>query len=333
MTRLRASLIVPTHGRPELLADALEGAASQNLPADDFEILVADNSPGGPTEEIVEDADRRHEPEIRYLAEPRTGLHHARHRGARHARGEILAYVDDDVLLPPGWLAAMLDPFGDPEVAVVGGKVRPRWEAPVPDWWRHFPDSYLSLLDLGDERTSLEDPGLIYGCNMAVRRDLLFQLGGFPPDSLADPRLKWHRGDGETGLCRRALAEGYRLVYEPRATLEHRIPAERLTARAMRRRGAKSGLSESYAHLRADARRPGGLWRLLYRGARALVRSARAALRARWPGRGDLRVRDAADAARWWAYGGQHLRAAVDPRLRRSLLRPTYLEWSSEEDR
>lgn len=331
---LRASLIIPTRERPEYLADALEGAAAQDLPNSDHEVLVVDNAPSERVEQIVEEASRRHETlEIRYLAEPRTGLHRARHRGAREARGEILAYVDDDVLLPAGWLAAILEPFGDPNVAVVGGKVEPRWEAPVPDWWRHFPDSYLSLLDLGGERKYLDDPGLIYGCNMAVRRAVLFQLGGFPPDSLADPQLKWQRGDGETGLCRKALADGFELVYEPRAVLEHRIPAERLTPRAMRRRGEKSGLSASYARLRSDASRHFAWLRRLVGGLRSMAHGLRSALRARWPGRGDVKVRDAADAAYWLAYGGQHLRALVDPGLRRNLLRPTHLEWSSEEDR
>ncbi len=316
-----ASIVVPTYGRPPYVSDALRSLARQSL--DGYEILVVDNQPSAEVAGLVESAGKDSRAEIRYLEEPEVGLHHARHRGAREARAEILVYVDDDVIVPPGWLEKMLEPFRDPEVGMVGGKIVARWEAPRPEWLAEFPASYLSLLDLGDERRTLETSGEIYGANMAVRRNVLYNAGGFHPDAMGDRRLLLYRGDGETGLCQKALDEGYQLVYEPEAWLEHRIPAERLTPEAFCERGLKSGLSISYGHIRSyrrDWRLP---LRLVYRGSWALRRAARTFLRSKRAERS--RLTRASSAWLWYGYARQHFAAAVNPRLREALLRDTYL--------
>jgi GT2 family glycosyltransferase len=183
-------------------------------------------------------------------------LHTGRHLGAREAAGEILVFVDDDVIARPGWLGAIRQAFEDPAVALVGGKSLPGWEGDVPWWIDLFRDTLpggwtigaLSLIDLGDWPHDIA-PEYVYGCNYSVRRDVLFSCGGFHPDSL--PReLIARRGDGETALSLAIGRAGHRARYVPEASLLHRVPPERLTKEYFRWRFYCQGISNSYAEVR-----------------------------------------------------------------------------------
>jgi glycosyltransferase involved in cell wall biosynthesis len=320
---MMASVIVPTYGRPAYLKDTLISLLRQDFPPEQYEIIVADNKPTGEVRPIIQDLEPEWQRPIRHVEEPNVGLHNARHAGAKAARGEILAYVDDDVIAPSGWLGAILEPFDDPLVAVAGGKILPRWEAQPPEWLSQFPPDYLSLLDLGEERRELSWPGGVYGCNMAVRRSVLYEVGGFNPDAMGDRRLVWLRGDGETGLHRKVYAAGYKVIYEPRAWLYHRIPPERLRAKAFYRRGMRSGLSISYSHIRNTAGRRFFTLRVIRRAFLAFLRAMRCYVKAVF--RRNRRVRSISDAWLWYGYGMQHLYAALNPRLREFLLKDSYL--------
>jgi hypothetical protein len=72
------------------------------------------------------------EHEWRYFHEPMPGLLSGRHRGAQEARGEILSYLDDDVLLGPFWLEGVTEAFANPEVVLVGGPSVPEFQVKPP---------------------------------------------------------------------------------------------------------------------------------------------------------------------------------------------------------
>ena len=120
------SVIVPSYQRAKFLKDTVASFLQQTL-AQGFEILVVDNAPSDELREYVQSLAEANATPVRYIPEPRTGLHYARHAGAHAARGEILVYVDDDVLTPPGWLEAICVPYSDPKVACVGGKTVAKW--------------------------------------------------------------------------------------------------------------------------------------------------------------------------------------------------------------
>ncbi len=322
-TELAASVIVPTYSRPAMLKEAVESLQAQKFEGGEYEILVVDNGPTGEAETIVAELNQTGRHPVRYVREPHVGLHNARHAGARAARSDILVYVDDDVIAPPGWLAAAVATFSDPKIGCVGGKSLPQWETERPAWWSQFTDDYLSLLNYGDKTKELHWPEAVYGCNMAVRRSVLYEVGGFNPDAMGDRRLIWHRGDGETGLHEKIYDAGYKVIYNPDAWLYHQIPAARLTPQAMCRRGFLGGLSMSFTAIRmTQGRRLFGL-RLLRRAVRAFLRAGICVGRAMR--HKQSKVRFMADAWLWYGYSGQHLRAIFNPRLRRYLLRDTYL--------
>ena len=321
LTTLPASVVVPTYRRPEYVSDAVRSIRAQEFPSEGYEILLVDNDPDRGGAPVVEESGQSGACAIRCVHELRNGLHNARHRGAREARGEILVYVDDDVIVHPGWLAAMLEPFADPAVACVGGKVVPKWEAQAPDWVSQLPEWYLSLVDFGDKTRELTTE-FVSGCNMAVRRDVVYELGGFHPDSFGDPRLIWLRGDGEAGLLRKIRAAGYKVIYEPRAWLYHRVPASRLTPEYFCTRAFRQGISDSftvireYAHMRKRHR-------MLRHAARCFATAVRYWLSARGQ-HSDMALKT---SAHYWYGKGQHqLRVALSRELREHVFEETYLK-------
>lgn len=256
------SVIVPTHNRSKYLRDAIISAQEQNFPKDDYEIIVVDNNSTDNTPQVVEECNRYGKKEVVYVKEPKIGLHNARHAGAKVAKGEILAYVDDDVICDPNWLSELVKPFTDQEVGCVGGKILPKWEAEPPEWVNLY-RGHLSLLDWGDELKELKTPN-IYGCNFSIRKSLLFEVGGFNPDAFADDKFYWYRGDGETGLLGKVIRKSKRIIYTPGAIVWHVIPKSRLTLQYMKSRFAKQAVSSMYTSYKS--KKLGRSQLLLYSG-------------------------------------------------------------------
>ncbi|MBN1890305.1 MAG: glycosyltransferase [Thermoflexales bacterium] len=313
------SVIIPTYYRTRFLQDALASVATQSFPHDQYEILVVDNAPQ-PTELVALDGPTL-SPPVRYVHEANCGLHNARHAGAKAAEGEILVYIDDDVLCPPGWLAAMCGPYEDPQVACVGGKVVADWELEPPAWLSGVNLAYLSLLDLDQETSELAWPRTVYGCNMSVRKPVLFEVGGFNPDGFGDRRLIWRRGDGETGLQYKVYHAGYKVIYVPGACLRHRVPASRLRPAYFQRRAFDQGISESYAAFRTAPSLVNVLRRMLVASSRYTGLSLKSALAFKSQ---TEKMRCWMAASHAWAQFLHSLRLLASPSLRRYVLQENY---------
>ncbi|MEA5448384.1 glycosyltransferase [Leptolyngbya sp. CCNP1308] len=245
----RVSVAIPTYRRLDLLLNAVESIVRQEC-QHEFEVIVLDNDCDDKVKESLTDRFAEVGSRLRYVPVPDLGLHNGRNQAAIAAKGDIVVFVDDDVIVPSGWLEAICAPFSDPQVGAVGGKTLPKWDDPPPDWLKQVPDDYFSLLDLGDTPRDMQWPETPYGCNMAFRRDLVLTLGGFPPDGVGGGWIEWKRGDGETGFAKRVYDEGYRVVYSPQAWLYHRIPAQRQTVEFVRRRTIKGAISSAYSEVR-----------------------------------------------------------------------------------
>jgi GT2 family glycosyltransferase len=217
------TVAVCTRERPDDIARCIE--ALQRIDYPDVDLLVVDNAPcTDATERIV-----RRYPKVRYVREPRPGLDWARNRAILECRGEILAYTDDDVIVDPGWVAALVDVFtADPEVMGVTGLVIPheldtdaqRWfetyggfgRGFLRKWYRGAAGRPLAPVHGGTGKFGT-------GANMAYRRRLFDHIGGF------DPALDvgtCTNGGGDLDMFFRVLKEGHTLVYEPRAIVRHR---------------------------------------------------------------------------------------------------------------
>lgn len=316
------SVIIPTYQRPSLVRDAVASVLSQDFDPGRFEILVVDNAPH-PTQELMGLCDVPSRSSVLYIHEPRAGLHNGRHTGAREAQGEILAYIDDDIKAPPGWLAGLVGPYEDREVACVGGRVLPLWEVDPPPWAVLHPGTF-SLLDHGDEQRELRWPEDLYGCNLSIRKEVLMAVGGFNPDGYPEGRTPWRRGDGETGLLKKVYATGKKIIYTPAATLYHIVPKHRLTAAYVKQRAANQAISDEYGRIREKGLvGPSTLSRLVKAG----LRCAQATLLARVSA-----LREDEASVVYWASRAAYmsslvrynLRAWIDADLRHHIFREDY---------
>ena len=170
---------------------------------------------------------------VRYWREEQPGLSRARNAALTLAQGRVLAFTDDDVRPAPGWVAAVDAVTRETGADVLGGRILPEWEAPPPAWLSRRPRlwSYLTVLDHDAPAVLAGAHGVptVWGANMAARREVLADLRGF------DPRrgvigTTLHGGE-DLDMVTRALAAGYRAVYDPRVVVAHRVGPERMRRR------------------------------------------------------------------------------------------------------
>jgi len=119
-----ASVVIPTRNRRATLAALLDRVDPQATAAG-AEVVVVDNGSTDGTPELLRPLEAQGQ--LRVVREPTPGATRARNAGARAARGDVLAFVDDDALPADGWLAALLAPFANPRVAAAGGRVSLRF--------------------------------------------------------------------------------------------------------------------------------------------------------------------------------------------------------------
>ena len=269
------SVILPTRNRAQLLFGAIDSLAQQTVSEDAFEVLIIDNGSTDETADVVRHK-ARSKIKLRYVYEPEPGLHAGRHRGMLEAVGDLLVFADDDIEAFPSWLASIQEVFTDPEVAMVGGNNHPMFLEPPPAWlmdlWnRQHPLGgqalpALSILKLDGGQRSLS-PYYVWGCNFAIRKDVLLRAGGFHPDGMPKEFIRF-RGDGETHVSRFVAETGMKCLFHPGASVYHKVTQERMTIDYFRQRGFNQGVSDSYTQLRnhEESARSDRSW--LYRFAR-----------------------------------------------------------------
>jgi GT2 family glycosyltransferase len=211
------AVAICTRERPEDLPRALQAVGALQ-PAPEA-ILVVDNNPVTTrTREVVERF-----PAVRYVREDRPGLDAARNRALADAATTIVAFTDDDAVPEADWLQHLLAPFADPRVWCTTGLTLPlELETPAQEWFeRHSPfgRGFDRRLFDGSRHDPLATARVGAGANMAVRRRVLADLGGFD-EALDAGTLSRSGGDHE--MFGRLLAAGHRIVYEPAAVSWHR---------------------------------------------------------------------------------------------------------------
>lgn len=239
MTTLSA--IVATRDRPELLRDCLGTLTRQGVGRGELQILVVDDGSRTDLTPVVAEFDSSPVVPTLLRQEP-GGLSRARNTGAAAAEGEVLAYLDDDTLVSPGWATAVLSTFRQMSWNGLAGRIELRLEGPEPTWLTGRLRTYLSELDLGEETRWLEDDTVPYGANCAITAASLRSLGGFRESLGRDQRSLV--SNEELDLFRRLRAGGGRIAYCPDAHVLHRVPPERLTPAWFMRRAYAQGVSD-----------------------------------------------------------------------------------------
>ena len=264
------SLAICTYNRAPLLPRALDSVTSQSGAAEEFEILVVDNGSTDQTREVVAKYQHK-DSRIRYVVEPKPGIAQARNRALAEARGEYLAFLDDDAWADPDWLENLLAPIQavSPAPECVVGPVSLVWEGNRPDW---FPDRFESLLcryEMGAVPRFLDANGYLLTTNSLFHRETLLRLGGMRTD--LGHRRKALIGGEDNDIFNRLIANGHRVYYQPAARVNHPVPKERQTRRFLLRRLFWDGASQPlFEHGSTSP----SAWSELYKDGRRLARFA-----------------------------------------------------------
>ena len=244
------SIIIPTFNRAKILDITLESCVNQSYPKDLFEIIVVDNNSNDDTKKVVENWKDRSEVPVKYIFEKKQGAHIARNSAAKLSESEILYFTDDDMIADKDLLINIVKPFDlDYNVAIVGGKVLPKWEFDPPEWLlKYFKNGSLSLIEKTEKLIIVSYDMGIYSCHQAILRNVLFECGGFNPDIVKQKLI----GNGETGLNIKVLDAGYNFAYTDAAVTHHIIPRTRMTQKYMNYRFANQGNCDSFTIFRKN---------------------------------------------------------------------------------
>jgi glycosyltransferase involved in cell wall biosynthesis len=270
------SVVLCTRNRADLLEKALLSVSEQDFPSSDYEIILVDNASTDRTADVAQRFQGR--APLRYIHEERVGLCIARNTGWRAAKGQIIAYFDDDAIARPGWLRAIHDIFAQSNAAtigVAGGPVAPIWQAPRPAWLADTVASSLTIVDWGpSEKIILDiDREWLVGANMAMRKRVLEEVGGFHPwlDRVGRNLLS----SGDVFLQKEILRRGYTCLYVPAMAIEHLVPASRLGKDWFLRRFYWQGVSDAVMHLIERSPSPAGRVRAALARGLQLMRNRR----------------------------------------------------------
>jgi glucosyl-dolichyl phosphate glucuronosyltransferase len=233
------TVIVCTYNRSGNLPICLSRLANQlGAQAIDWEVLVVDNNSNDETPQTVQKLSLNLPLKIRYVREPMQGLNHARNRGITASQGRYFAFVDDDILVSPNWLASLHRTLTQTDADAVGGRIHLDPSIRLPPWITSAPETlgFLGYQDYGDRQFRMDgDRQYPFGGNMAFDRRVVHKVGLF------NPKLG-RKGEGrkrdelfkgaETDYFHRLAASGdARIFYEPDAIVYHRVLPHQLEQR------------------------------------------------------------------------------------------------------
>lgn len=276
---MHVTVCICTHDRPDYVRDCLEGLRQQTAPPERFDILIVDSASTGDVPSrlatLVTGCAN-----AAMLRVDQGGVSVARNAGARAAAGDYIAYLDDDAIPALDWVERIIAAVASTEhpPALIGGRILPHWEAPLPHWWPPQLRGVLSIIEAegcGEYRTTALPPGMEpYGANMVVQAAALRAVGGFGQNSGRFGKALL--SDEEVQLAWRLQAAGHSVRYNSRVVVRHQIQATRLTPAWLLSRLYWQGVSTVLT--RRLLGRSGDVWRELPRRVAVAVLFAPTAL-------------------------------------------------------
>jgi len=194
------SVVVCSYNGARTIRDCCEGLLRLEYP--NFEVIVINDGSTDATPEIVSHYD------FRLISTENRGLSSARNTGWQEAKGEIVAYIDDDAYPDPHWLTYLAAAFmRTPHVGIGGPNLPPPGDGPIADCVANAPGGPVHVL-LSD--TEAEH---IPGCNMAFRKTVLQAVGGFDP--------QFRTAGDDVDICWRLQQQGWTIGFSPAAMVWH----------------------------------------------------------------------------------------------------------------
>lgn len=207
--KVKVSVIIPTYNRNKVLVDTIESVMEQKFKS--FELLIIDQSAKHDkrTLEFLDSLDGK---KIRHFKVSPPSLPAARNFGLKKAVGKIVIYIDDDVLLDPGFIKAHYDSFTKKKAIAVAGRIKEK-NKPVSD-------QLLFLRKTSFGAGNFNYPKFAYaetaqGCNMSFKKNLLLKIGGFDTNFIGNAVRE------ESDVSFKLRKMGKKILYNPNASLFH----------------------------------------------------------------------------------------------------------------
>jgi glycosyltransferase involved in cell wall biosynthesis len=223
------SLIICTCNRPQTLGDTLKSILAQKLDGSfDLEVVVVDNSPDGKMKTALDPFQASFKGALKYFHEPTKGKSHALNCGVKNAKGEIVAFTDDDVIADEVWLSTMVGCLNKEGCDGVGGRVMPIFPQTTPSWIKDNPVKIAGgvvIYDLGEGEFCYDlkyDPFI--GANFAFKKEVFQSCGLFRTD--LGPGMPAMGEDTE--LVERLVEKGKVLYYCGKALIRHPVDLDRI---------------------------------------------------------------------------------------------------------
>jgi glucosyl-dolichyl phosphate glucuronosyltransferase len=260
-TSMFITVAICTFNRAESLRRTLNSVAAMQVPSDvTWEVLVVNNNSTDHTDEVISAYIGRLP--VRREFEPCPGKCNALNRAIDVAKGDYILWTDDDVVVDTGWLVAYVKAFRRwPEAAVFGGRITPRYEAPVPKWIIRS-EAVLggpyAIRDFGDQVWPLsaeDEDQLPFGANWAIRA---IEQRAFRYNPELGPMPNRIRIYDETDVIGRVLGSGATGYWIPEAMVEHCIGRDRQTIRYIA--SYHQSLGETFAFRNAAATATAPFW-------------------------------------------------------------------------
>ena len=210
---MRASIIIPTFNRPEAIRNCVRALQQQTYASEEFEVLVVDDGSTPPVDAAeLTDHQCGSAPvaDVRVIRQVNSGPAAARNVGVREARGELVAFIDDDCLAEEGWLQKLIETHQQYPQALVGGESANALDDNICSITNQL------ILNIVYEfyNPNPQDAEFLASNNWLCRRDMFLDLGGF------DDGFRQAGGD-DRDFCFRWRAAGYPIVWKRDARAKH----------------------------------------------------------------------------------------------------------------
>lgn len=232
------SIAVCTYNRADVLPKCLDSLAKQSVDPSIFEVVIVDNNSTDGTKKIADEFCAKF-PNFRYVFEKRQGHSQARNRAIAEAKGEYLAFIDDDAFADKDWVKSILECFAETDADVIGGPIRSFVDSgKIPAFY----NAKAYDFNRGSARKRMMPPKFDFGFpggNSCYKRTLFTEIGSYSENfGLVNGKLQMGE-DSEVGY--RLLKAGKIFYYEPGMKIEHHLRLNNLTLAGMMKRSYNTG--------------------------------------------------------------------------------------------
>jgi glycosyltransferase involved in cell wall biosynthesis len=222
LARQKASIVICTRNRADYLKTALESLFAERGDPDMYEVIVIDNASADDTHVICRPYLSQYD-HFRHVVEPRVGISSARNRGYKEAKHDWIAYLDDDVLVKPGYLDRLFHIINNHTYDCVGGVYEPWYRHGKPKWLK---DEYVShtstMKGIGVLQKGYASAGI-----MVIKKTMLEKFGGFSERlGMHDTKLAYGE---ESHLQYRMRLQGHIIGFDPDWQVYHAVRKEKLS--------------------------------------------------------------------------------------------------------